>query len=183
MSKTVIYTITNLINNKIYLGYTTNFPLRRLQHLSTLRCNRHDNEHLQNAWNKHGEKNFTVEILDSCEPQFLVSQEHYWSNLLRVHDRNYGYNILPTHPYELANSHSEESKRKISEANKGRKMTKEHIEKIASQRRGRVSNRKGVKLSPDTINKLRLSHTGHKHSEETRRRMSEAQKRRYLCKI
>lgn len=93
-----IYTIENLSNKKLYVGYTHNFKERFANHKSQLNRNIHGNIHLQSAWNKYGEKNFKFEILIDCDEEFLESQEHYWCNILNVHDSNYGYNIKQTHP-------------------------------------------------------------------------------------
>ena len=47
-----IYTITNIVNSKIYVGKTNNFNYRMSKHKYTLKNNIHINEHLQRAWNK-----------------------------------------------------------------------------------------------------------------------------------
>lgn len=126
-----IYTIENLVNGKLYIGYTTNFGERwEKGHKVTLKRGRHVNIHLQRAWYEYGEENFKFDILEECEEQFLHSQEHYWTTLLNVHNRQYGYNILPTHPYGIVR-HSEETNKKMSAQRKGKKVSKEHIEAIA----------------------------------------------------
>ena len=43
MDKCGIYTITNTIDNKVYVGYATNFRKRKAAHLSDLRKNKHKN--------------------------------------------------------------------------------------------------------------------------------------------
>ena len=80
--------------------------------------------------------------------------------------------------------HSEETKRKIGEGNKGKVISPEHKEKIGNTHRGKIetletrkkksASHKGKKLSPETIEKMKRP-----KSEETRRRMSEAQRRRW----
>lgn len=59
-----IYTITNKINGKIYVGKTYNFFNRKSQHKCALRENTHENRHLQRAWNTYGEDSFIFEILE-----------------------------------------------------------------------------------------------------------------------
>ena len=39
MDKSGIYTITNILDNKIYVGYATNFRKRKGDHISNLRKN------------------------------------------------------------------------------------------------------------------------------------------------
>ena len=140
-----IYTIINTLNNKVYIGYSKNINARLKGHLNSLRRGNHDNERLQRSFNKYGEDKFRFEVLEECDTIYLISQEHYWCNILKCHNDKFGYNILPTHPDKLSSSHSTETKRKISKANLGRRQTPEHTEKVASQRRGKTSNRKGVK--------------------------------------
>lgn len=62
-----IYIIENLINHKKYVGQTKNPKVRKSSHFSKLRNNKHINKHLQNAWNKYGEKNFEFKIILECE--------------------------------------------------------------------------------------------------------------------
>jgi len=97
-----IYTITNLTNNKIYVGYSTNLYSRKYEHFGLLKKNKHGNKYLQNAVSKYGLENFKYEVLEECEIQFLCALEHYWATLLRTHEEEFGYNLRPTHPYNPA---------------------------------------------------------------------------------
>ncbi len=93
-----IYTITSVIDNKIYVGKAVNVQERLNNHKHSLRKSIHANNHLQRAWNKYGETNFLFEILERCEENFLSSQEHYWCNLLNTGNPKFGYNLASTHP-------------------------------------------------------------------------------------
>ena len=73
-----IYSITNLVNNKVYVGSSTNINHRFITHKSRLRNNIHCNKHLQNAWNKYGEENFKFEVIEECEEDKLTEREQYW---------------------------------------------------------------------------------------------------------
>lgn len=120
-----IYTITNIINNKLYVGHTTNFKKRFSKHLNTLRRDIHANSHLQNSWNKYGESNFKFEILENCEEKFLYSVENYWCNLLNVLDTRYGYNKKETSPTGNKTKLTKEAIEKIKTTLKGRKLSNE----------------------------------------------------------
>lgn len=90
-----IYKITNLINNKIYIGSTKNLYQRRIDHFYSLKINKHHNSHLQNSYNKYGTENFVFEILITCHPDMLLWYEQQFSdqwkpeyNKKRIAERN-----------------------------------------------------------------------------------------------
>lgn len=117
--KSGIYQIRNLINNKLYIGSAVNLRERKLlRHLKQLRNGTHHNEHLQNAFNKYGEKNFVFEIIEFCSTKDILNQEQYWIDTMGVLDRQKGYNIRPeTSGGPLA----DETKQKLRDANKNKK--------------------------------------------------------------
>ena len=68
LTKCGIYTITNISNNKIYVGVTIRgFITRWLEHQATLFKNVHCNIHLQKSFNKYGYKNFIFSIYELFE--------------------------------------------------------------------------------------------------------------------
>ena len=52
--KSGIYQIRNLVNGKIYVGSSVNLETRKTPHYWELENNRHNNQHLQRAYNKYG---------------------------------------------------------------------------------------------------------------------------------
>ena len=64
-----IYCIVNIVNNKKYVGQSTDVEGRIAHHKSALRHNKHANDHLQKSWNKYGEDNFRFEILCFCNEE------------------------------------------------------------------------------------------------------------------
>lgn len=58
--KCYIYKIINKVTNEKYVGQTTNFSRRILDHTQQLNSNSHKNPKLQASWNKYGEKNFSI---------------------------------------------------------------------------------------------------------------------------
>ncbi len=119
--KSGIYTITNMVNGKIYIGYAINFNKRKANHWSSLNRNEHRNIHIQRAWKEYGEESFSFDILEECEELFLASQENYWCKMLDAHNPEYGYNIASTHPDDKSR-HSEETIERM------RKIWKDKIE-------------------------------------------------------
>lgn len=62
-----IYKITNIINNKCYIGQSTNLKERVNWHKAELKRNRHYNKYLQASYNKYGLENFTFENIISLK--------------------------------------------------------------------------------------------------------------------
>lgn len=138
-----IYTITNLINGKMYVGYTKDFFKRKGEHEGLFRNNSHDNQHLQNVYNKNGKQSLVIEVLEECPILYLAALEHYWATVLNVHNREYGYNIKLTHPEDKPKTHSEETRKKISKAHIGIKRGPLSAESLKS----RQEKRKNVQFS------------------------------------
>lgn len=68
-----IYKITNLINNKIYIGKSVNIQKRWNQHK-----NAKDSSPIHLAIQKYGINNFVIDILEECSRDELDQKEKYW---------------------------------------------------------------------------------------------------------
>jgi group I intron endonuclease len=58
-----IYEIQNTVTGFKYIGCSKHVQKRWKGHARELNCNKHGNEHLQNAWNKYGQEIFNFEIV------------------------------------------------------------------------------------------------------------------------
>ena len=90
-----IYCIENITNHKTYIVSSKNIYQRLLKHFALLRHNKHQNAHLQNAWNKYGEDSFRWFILELCDSKELTEKEQYCIdlfgaeyNITRIIERN-----------------------------------------------------------------------------------------------
>jgi group I intron endonuclease len=124
---------------------------------------------MQNAWKKYGEAAFAFEVLEECEPEFLVSSEQWWINMLRPE-----YNLSPTAGSSLGCRRTPETRAKIAAAGTGRPCSDETRAKRSVAMTGRtVSVEHRAKLSVAlTGNKNGL---GSKRTPESKAKMSEAQ--------
>ena len=176
--KSGIYEIVNTTNGKRYVGSAVDIKGRFRHHRHHLRKGNHRNIHLQRAWNKYGESAFGFDVLEYWEPEFLVSFEQWWMNMLRPE-----YNIAPVagspmlgrihtratkakmsragtgNARNLGNKHSEETRAKMSAAAKGRKHTLESKAKMSKAKTGNTY-RLGHKLSPETREKISSAKIG-----------------------
>ena len=74
-----IYKITNILNQKIYIGQTIR-PIeeRFRRHINDALNNKIDT-HLARAIRKYGKENFTIEVIDTAKTQEeLTKKEQYW---------------------------------------------------------------------------------------------------------
>ena len=111
-----IYKIENLIDKKIYIGSSVNLRNREYKHFWMLNKNKHDNQHLQNSFNKFGENSFKFEILEECDEQSLIERENHYINQNKSNNQEFGYNMALVNEFRR-NTYNDEVKRKISNYN------------------------------------------------------------------
>jgi group I intron endonuclease len=86
----LIYKIVNKVNDKFYVGSTTRTMKKRMaDHIRIARQGKHHSIIFQNAWNKYGEKSFTMHLLEECDEANVVEREQYYLDTLEPK-----YNIM-----------------------------------------------------------------------------------------
>ncbi len=93
-------------------------------------------------------------------------------------------------PWNRGIPRSDETKRKISEANQGRRLSEEHKRKVGDGNRGKVlsdetkarisESRKRLWEAPEFRERMCRALKGREQSEETRQRISDTLKRKYV---
>jgi len=163
-----IYQIKNKINNNIYVGSAKDFSRRIGEHTKLLKKNKHHSSYLQHAWNKYGEDNFIFGLLEVVEDlsQLIKREQHYIDTL------NPEYNMCPTAgsrlgskttketreknrqnatKFWLGKNLSEETKKKIGDANRGNQHTQEAKDKISANH---SRHNLGKKFSEESKSKM-----------------------------
>lgn len=157
MSECGIYSITNIIDGKIYIGQTSNLKRRKYEHFYCLKKNKHRNSRLQRAYNKYGEENFIFNILEVCNREELDDREDYYMKKYNSMQKGVGYNLMGVEFKHY--THSKETRIKISESNKGKKLSLEARQKLSE-------SKKGSKMPREAIEKMRITKIGKFKGEE-----------------
>lgn len=89
---TGIYKITNLENQKCYVGQAANIADRWKQHIKRgVGAEAPTRNKLYPAMLQHGVENFTFEIVEECSRDMLNSREDYWQDYFGA--KEFGYSI------------------------------------------------------------------------------------------
>jgi group I intron endonuclease len=189
--KVVVYQAKNLVNGHTYIGYTgRGLKQREAQHRQTANGRGAPGHYLHNAIRKYGQENFVFEVLfDFLDDEELAKAYECEAIAKYKPEYNISYGgeggTLP-----------EETRKKIGDANRGRKMPPSHHDKrvafltgrkhtdetrakMSAAQKGHPSNLRGRAVAEETRQKISAANKGRvpwtkgkKHSEETRAKMS-----------
>ena len=88
-----IYKITNKINNKCYIGKSTDIESRWKYHIENKNSIKEYNKPLYRAFRKYGIENFSFEIIEELEDYSTSNErEKYWIQYYDCYGNNKGYN-------------------------------------------------------------------------------------------
>ena len=153
--KSGIYQIRNLVNGKIYVGSSVNLETRKTRHYWELENNRHNNQHLQRAYNKYGLDKLVFEVLEYVEKDMLLEREQYYINILDAVSS--GYNICPIAGSSRGRILSEQHKSNISKSKIGHSVSKETRMKLSAINQGKNNPNYGMHRSEYTKKKSQQS--------------------------
>lgn len=202
-----IYLVTNNINGKQYIGKTTRkFNIRKNEHKNYIHKNKEDDNYREcyfyNAVRKDSWNNFTWKVLrDDINNKFVLNvMETFMIMVHKTHISEGGYNMTwGGDGQQYGNKLSDETKQKISRANKNKPKSTEHIKNLCiarkrlfaggyispnkgkittiEQRRKMSESHKGKKrgpISPEHKAKIIMANIGRSVSAEQRKKMSES---------
>lgn len=159
-----VYTIKNAANNKTYVGSSVDFKARIRQHKKQLDKNKHHNVHLQRAWEKYGKNFFIFSLVEECDVSLLLEREQHWIDFFETTNRKKGYNICPNAGSCLGCKRTDEVRKNMSKGKIGRPGPK-HSQKTKN-------------LLHDMRCGEKNPFYGKKHTDETKKKISEYGKRK-----
>lgn len=135
-----IYKWNNLITNKSYVGSAVNLSTRLASYFSPKYLNKvllRNKSVISEGLLKYGYSNFSLNIIEYCEPNLLISKEQYYMDLIKPE-----YNICKRAGSWLGNKHSLDTLEKL----RARRHSPETIANIKIAMKGKIPTSK-VKMS------------------------------------
>lgn len=180
-----IYKITNLINNKVYIGQTVQPKIRWSKHKSDARNK--PIQYIHHAMNRYGIDNFKFEVIAFClNSEAITETENIIIIQYDSRNRNFGYNLAIGKSH---GGHSKQTREKLSRIKTefyqkrleevGSKITEEERQKLSESHLGLPGSNKGKKFSEQARENMRQAFKGRIVSEECKQKKSESMKMRY----
>ena len=178
--KTGVYKITNLVNGKVYIGASKDIEDRWWYH-------KNGHTAIAEDLKTFGLENFKFEVLLECPEDMLCQWERDMICLYDSDDPEKGYNCKNDRPYSLKrnesfkgrkawnkglkNIYSDETRRKISEALKGRVVSEETKRKISEAKKGHIVSEESNRKRSEKMKGRPAWNRGIPHSEEHKRKL------------
>jgi group I intron endonuclease len=182
-----VYLITNLINDKVYVGLTKHTIWQRWS-THQVKAEYGRQGYFYNALRKYGAWDFRIQQLAEVGTlKQAENLERVWIALFQSADRQYGYNstfggdgarhnehtreklrklVEGKNPWKRFNN-PEEAKQKLSVSLSGKPKTEEHRKNLSEARKN---------LSPEARKNISAARIGKKHTEASRLKMSLSRK-------
>jgi group I intron endonuclease len=171
------------LTSKVYIGISSKSAVDRFKE----HCSSKKQYPIVQALKKYGAKNAILEVLNNfnCFDEMYAAEQAAISAYGSKTPN--GYNLTDGGKGTFGLAASEERKKKISAANRGRIVSDEQRKKISDHNKSRdlsaqvaamAASNRGKKLSPDRVEKMRAIWVGRKHSDESKRKMSESASKR-----
>jgi group I intron endonuclease len=176
-----IYKITNLINNKIYIGQTYSIRERWYRYRSSVKREVDSGMMIVRAMIKYGIENFKIEEIEKCKNRNESNiREKYYIELYDARNTNVGYNIA------LGGDSQWQSAEIIAKIQEGRKkyfelygnprkgipLSEKHKKAISIASMGKPGTNLGRAFSQEWKDKLSDSNSGQMRNDEVKKTLS-----------
>lgn len=157
-----IYKISNIIDDRIYIGSAYKMRKRKNVHIMHLKRGTHHSNYLQNFVSKYGIDSLIFEVIEFCNTQDLIPREQFYLDGL-----NPIFNMCKIAGNILGIKRSDEFKKKCSERMKGNVLSEE------TKLKKSIAMKEYHKLHPEFTEKVRQSNRKRTviHSPETRQKI------------
>lgn len=171
-----IYCITNIENDRFYIGSSIDLEQRRSNHFSNLKKGKHHSYKIQKDYNIFGKDAFVYDVLEVCEKikEVLITREQFYLDFYDPY-----YNVLKKADSSMGSKRTDEYKKKMSDMFKGKKWTEEAKAKYSKTMSGRKwssSKRESMKGKSNFIGKdnngINNGFYGKKHTDEVKKKIS-----------
>lgn len=184
---TGIYEIRNIKNGRKYIGSAVNVSKRWRQHLKGLEEGKHHSRFMQRCWNKNGGENFIFRVIVACSVENLIMYEQAAIDAMQPE-----YNSASVAGSQMGVKFSAESRAKCAAAARrtknftGKTHSEESRKKISEAKKGKKQSPCAVKRRADAIRRLKGRHSAKKFTEdqvrEIRKRCAAGEKNIVLAK-
>lgn len=174
----VVYKITNHINNKVYIGYTSNLKYRWWKHKNIAK-NKPKGKYfyIHKSINKHGVENFSIEIIEEyLSEKDAKEREIFWIAYYNSNNNKFGMNLTSggegvrglSRSGEKGSfygkKHTDATKKNMSDSRKGKCfLTKEHKERQSERSKG--SKNPTAKLNKELVINIVYDYLNGNHTD------------------
>jgi group I intron endonuclease len=174
-NKSGLYLIENLDSNRFYVGSAVDLYKRMHVHICQLKGNYHHNAFLQSDYNS-GNNNLVFTVLNLAVKNLLITEEQKYIDL--IGGSVFCYNVCQIAGSWLGKTHSDKTKKALSQKAIGRKVSDATKEKIRKSHAGKpLSLDHPIRLGHTEQSKIRISNSmlgnknhfyGKTHSNKTK---------------
>jgi len=175
-----VYKVTNVINNKLYVGRTSKTISKRFsEHLGIAKSYNKRSillSSLHNAILKYGSNKFIIECIEECKSlEHSKEREIYWIAFYRSNKFKYGYNMTKGGDGGTlgftGRAHSERTKEKMRNVNPEKRASNKGKTLPIEWKRNISIGCKGLKKPKGFGEKIRAARIGKHLSEETKAKL------------
>lgn len=164
-----IYKITSP-SGRVYIGQTRNFKKRLSNYRNKLA---NEQPFLHNSFKKHGFDTHEIKMIHELPEDVTQKVVDEYECFYIDQYRNCGFDLMNIKEGGLGGKHSERSKKLISKALSGRKMSDSFCDGLSKRMKGNKFGL-GFKKTDEQIAKTVVAHIGSKRSDESKQKMRNA---------